>query len=150
MQYSASHIQLTKSLMEPSYVYVGKPKAPWFAISCNVPLLSIVFVCFVWISEQTPIISLYSINLLVFVTETECVYCAVRTEFWQESARFVMCASLRHSGPVVTICTTSLTFTVLRSAHTVYLCVLYGSQNKQLLFLHTALTLYRRSADRFI
>jgi len=39
-----------------------------------------VFVCFVWTSEQTAIISLYSINWLVFVTETECVYCAVRTE----------------------------------------------------------------------
>ena len=35
--------------------------------------------CFVWISEQTAIISLYNINWLVFVTETECVYCAVRT-----------------------------------------------------------------------
>jgi len=38
-----------------------------------------VFMCFVWISEQTVIISLYSINWLVFVTEKECVYCAVRT-----------------------------------------------------------------------
>jgi len=36
-------------------------------------------VCFVWLSEQTAIISLYSIKWLVFVTETECVYCAVRT-----------------------------------------------------------------------
>jgi hypothetical protein len=35
--------------------------------------------CFVWISEQTAIISLYSINWLVFITETEHVYCAVRT-----------------------------------------------------------------------
>jgi len=34
---------------------------------------------FVWISEQTAIISLYSINWLVCITETECVYCAVRT-----------------------------------------------------------------------
>jgi hypothetical protein len=34
--------------------------------------------CLVWISEQTAIISLYSINWLVFITETECVYCAVR------------------------------------------------------------------------
>ena len=40
-----------------------------------------VFMCFVWISEQTAIISLYSINWLVFVTETESVYCAVRTVF---------------------------------------------------------------------
>jgi hypothetical protein len=39
-----------------------------------------VFMCFVWISEQTVIISLYRINWLVFITETECVYCSVRTE----------------------------------------------------------------------
>jgi len=37
-----------------------------------------VFVCFVWIWEQTTIISLHSINCLVFITEMECVYCAVR------------------------------------------------------------------------
>ena len=35
--------------------------------------------CFVWISEQTAIISLYSFNLSVFKTEAESVYCAVRT-----------------------------------------------------------------------
>ena len=40
-----------------------------------------VFMCFVWIWEQTAIISLYSINWLVCVTETECVYCAVRTGY---------------------------------------------------------------------
>jgi len=51
-----------------------------------------VFMCFVWIWEQTAIISLYSINWLVCITETECVYCAVRT------------GSL---------------YTILRSAHTV-------------------------------
>ena len=38
------------------------------------------FLCFVWIWEQTAIISLYGINWLVCVTETGCVYCAVRTE----------------------------------------------------------------------
>jgi len=54
-----------------------------------------VFACFVWISEQTVIISLYSINWLVFVTETDSVYCAVRPEsfignsIWiQSSKRF--------------------------------------------------------------
>ena len=72
-----------------------------------------VFMCFVWIWEQTAIISLYSINWLVCITETECVYCAVRTE--------------------------SL-YIILRSAHTVYLCVLCGSENKQRLFPYTALT----------
>jgi hypothetical protein len=70
-----------------------------------------VFMCFMWISEQTAIISLYSTNWQVFTTETECVYCAVRAE------------SLN-----------------IRSAHTVYLCVLCGSQNKQRLFPYTALT----------
>ena len=34
--------------------------------------------CFLWIWEQTAIISLYGIKWLVFITETECVYCAVR------------------------------------------------------------------------
>jgi hypothetical protein len=34
--------------------------------------------CFVWNPERTPIISLYSIEWLVFITETECVYCVVR------------------------------------------------------------------------
>jgi hypothetical protein len=38
-----------------------------------------VFVCFVWFWEQIAIISLYSINWLVFITETEFVYCEVRT-----------------------------------------------------------------------
>ena len=33
--------------------------------------------CFVWISEQTAIISVYSLNLSVFKTEAESVYCAV-------------------------------------------------------------------------
>jgi len=37
--------------------------------------------CFVWISEQTAIISLYSINWLVFVTEMEREYCVVRIEY---------------------------------------------------------------------
>jgi len=37
--------------------------------------------CFVWISEQTAIISLYNVNWLVFVREAECAYCAVRTGY---------------------------------------------------------------------
>jgi len=72
-----------------------------------------VFMCFVWFWEQTAIISLYSINWLVFITEMECVYCAVRT---------------------------GCLYIILRSAHTVYLCVLCGSENKQRLFPYTALT----------
>ena len=41
----------------------------------------IVFMCFVWIWEQTAVITLYSIKLLVFVTQTQCVYFAVRTGY---------------------------------------------------------------------
>ena len=37
------------------------------------------FMCFVWISGQTAIISLHNINWLVCITQTGCVYCAVRT-----------------------------------------------------------------------
>jgi hypothetical protein len=62
--------------------------------------------CFVWISEQIALISLYSINCLVFVTETERVYCAVRTlcttrfniqQFYVLSTQcvYVFCVDLR-------------------------------------------------------
>ena len=37
-----------------------------------------VFMYFVWIWEQTAIISLYSINWLVFVMNTDCVLCEER------------------------------------------------------------------------
>ena len=43
-------------------------------------------------------------------------------------------------SPVVILCTASLAFTILHSAHSVYLCVLCGSENKQRLFHCTALT----------
>ena len=51
--------------------------------------------------------------LIFFITGTWCVYCAVRT------------GSL---------------YIILRSAHTVYSCVLYGSENKQGLFSCTSFT----------
>jgi hypothetical protein len=40
-----------------------------------------VFMCFVWIRGKTAIISLYNIQWLFFVAETDSVYCAVRTEY---------------------------------------------------------------------
>jgi len=56
-----------------------------------------VFMCFVWISEQTASISLYSTDWLVFVTETECVYCAVRSTFYVLPTQciYVFCVDLR-------------------------------------------------------
>jgi hypothetical protein len=38
-----------------------------------------VFLCSVWISEITAIISPYNVNWLVFITQTQGIYCAVRT-----------------------------------------------------------------------
>jgi len=37
------------------------------------------FIYFELISKQIAIISLYSVNLSIFITEAESVYCAVRT-----------------------------------------------------------------------
>ena len=72
-----------------------------------------VFMCFVWIWEQTTIISLYSINWLVFITKTECVYCAVRT------------GSL---------------YIILRSAHSVFMCFVWISEQTAIFFQYTSLT----------
>jgi len=52
-----------------------------------------IVMCFVRISEQTAIISLYSINWLVFITETERVYCAVRTGYL-----YIIQTTLKPSG----------------------------------------------------
>ena len=41
-----------------------------------------VFICFVWIWEQTAIISLFNINRVVFITENACIYCEVRTKYF--------------------------------------------------------------------
>ena len=40
----------------------------------------IAVMCVLWLSEQTVTFALYIINRLVFITEVESVYCAVRTE----------------------------------------------------------------------
>jgi len=114
-----------------------------------------VFMCFVWIWEQTAIISLYSIDWLVFITETECVYWAVRSTFYVLPTQciYVFCVDVRTNSDYFTVlhwlvgfynwdgvCLLRGTSCILRSAHTVYLCVLCGSQNKQRLFHCTALT----------
>ena len=52
---------------------------------------------FVWIWKQTAIIPLYSIDWLVFITETKCVYCAVRSTFYVLPTQciYVFCVDLR-------------------------------------------------------
>ena len=52
--------------------------------------------CYGWISEHTAIISVNSIHLLVFITKTRYVYCAVRTESWN-----ITHISLRLQGLII-------------------------------------------------
>ena len=61
--------------------------------------------CFVWIWEQTAIISLCSIDWLVFITETECVYCAVRSTFYSLPTQciYVFCVDLRTNSDYFTV-----------------------------------------------
>jgi hypothetical protein len=46
------------------------------------------FVCFILISDQTANFSLQNIKRLVFITEVESVYCAVRTESLYDTDTF--------------------------------------------------------------
>jgi len=67
---------VTYNLLNQWCLYVPSPLTPEDFSYCVY-----IFMCFVWISEQTAIISLYKINWLGFLTETECVYCEVRAEY---------------------------------------------------------------------
>jgi hypothetical protein len=104
-----------------------------------------VFMCFVCIWEQTANISLSSIKWLVFITETECVYCALRSAhsvfmcfvwIWEQTAII----SLYIINWLVFINEMEWVYCAVRSAQTVYLCVLCRSENKQRLFHSRALT----------
>jgi len=69
-----AHGKTKAYLPSAHYMYRGLT----FTISTFCP--HSVFMCFVWIWEQTAIISVSCVNWSLGVTETECVYCAVRTE----------------------------------------------------------------------
>ena len=106
-----------------------------------------IYICFVLILEQTAIISFYSINWLVFITETECAYCAVRTEYI-----YVLCGSQNKQRLFPYTALTDWFLELRRSVFTaryglniyvciyVCVCVLCWSQNKHQLFTYTALT----------
>jgi hypothetical protein len=59
--------------------------------------------CFVWISKQTAIVYMYNIKWLVFITETESVYCAVRTGSLNQTATV---SSLKVKNIVLLCCDT--------------------------------------------
>jgi len=64
---STSHLWITVLLCDRQLLTLSSAFCPQCVLVC------------IW--EQTAIISLYSIDWLVCITETECVYCAVRTGF---------------------------------------------------------------------
>jgi len=85
-----------------------------------------------WIWEQTAIISLYIINLPVFITKAENVYCAVRIGSWNKA---VCASSVKPTGHVMYH---QFNIQELYALPTLYLCVLCLSENKQRLMPLTA------------
>jgi len=111
-----------------------------------------VFMCFVWIWEQTAIISLYSIDWVVFVTETECVYCAVRSIFYVLPTQciYVFCVDLRTNSDYFTVqhwlvgfCNWDGVFTaryVLHSTfcpHSVFVCFMWIWEHTAIISLYS-------------
>ena len=90
--------------------------------------------------------------IIAVLCSTECLRVSLSKFIFHCSSYLILVTSTQklkyHPGKLIfnptqpggTICTTSSTFTILRSAHTVYLCVLCGSENRQRLFHCTALT----------
>jgi hypothetical protein len=108
-----------------------------------------VFMCFVWIWEQTAIISLYNLNWLVCITETECVYCAVRTGYLKLTFSlafqgFVNYACSRSTEPLIG----RLFLSVLHDEFYVHVTVLH--RNKFITFMWPCciVTNLLRSCDR--
>jgi len=126
------------------------------------PAHTAVFMCFVWIWEQTAIISVYSINWLVCVTETESVYCVVRTGYlyttlrsahtpafmcfvwiWEQTAiisvyniNWLVCVTETES--VYCAVPTGYLYTTLRSAHTpAFMCFVWISEQTAIISLHS-------------
>ena len=89
--------------------------------------------CFVFIWEQTATCTTYSINWLVFITEMKSVYSAVRTGSLNKA---VCASSLKPTGHVMHH--QQFNIQQLYDLPTLYLCVLYLSENKQRLAPLTA------------
>ena len=70
---SSSYIWINWCSFNPSKLLSVPPGLILKHNSTFCPTQTVFMCCFVWIWEQTAIISLYSINWLVCITETECV-----------------------------------------------------------------------------
>jgi hypothetical protein len=66
------------------YINLSKPSGQYmyqqFIFNSSTSYPHCVFMCFVWIWEQTAIISVHNINWLILIIKTGCVYCAVQVE----------------------------------------------------------------------
>jgi len=94
--------------------------------------LPTLYLCFVFIWEQTATCATYSINWLVFITEMKSVYSAVRTGSLHKA---VCASSLKPTGYVMH---QQFNIQQLYALPTLYLCVSYLSENKQRLVPLTA------------
>jgi len=82
LTYHGKEVREAKDMYMRNNLNLSKPKTSLCTTSFNIQKLCSAhnaFMCFAWISEQRAIISLYRINLSVFITEAESVCCAVRT-----------------------------------------------------------------------
>ena len=73
---------LTLESLDPMCLFIAQCflyAAPRLTFSSTTFCPHRVFLCFVWSWQHTAIISLYSINWLVSVTDMQCAKCAVRT-----------------------------------------------------------------------
>ena len=119
-----------------------------------------VYLCFVWIWEQGAIIFLYSINWLVFITETVCVYCAVRTGslyiilrsnhtvfmcfvwIWEQTAIISLYSInwlvfITETECVCCAVRTGSLYIILRSVHTVFMCFVWIWEQTAIISLYS-------------
>ena len=103
------------------------------------------FMCFVFIWEQTSTCATYSINWLVFITEMKSVYCAVRTRSLNKAvcASYLKCYFIfhcRHPLPYVIASIRFFLFSVSVYIHSRLSMHILHSSTKFVLVWHPAST----------
>ena len=135
LQFNSKNVRL-KGIMNMLTLFKAywSRDAPTVWHSTTVRSAHTVFMCFVFIWEQTATCATYIMNWLVFITEMKSVYSAVRTG---SSNKAVSASSLKPTGHVMNH---QFNIQQLYALPTLYLhvCVLYLSENKQRLVPLTA------------
>jgi len=99
-----------------------------------------VFVCFIWFSQHTTIVSLYSVNELVFVMDMEYVLCEIGPSLYGLSRKiFILVHSLRLllCGLPLGICQRNQTLRLCATNSTITLLmyIIYTRYNKKAIML---------------